>query len=140
MSPELDKFFKKLEGFVKATEDAMTTTLREIVVEVGTGVIKFSPVRTGRFKGNWQMTVGTPSTHSNSGTDPTGDATIAELKIMAATLNPGEVAYIANNLTYAYNVEVIGWQVTPPYMPVQRTLSEFTELVKEAIARNKVGK
>lgn len=140
MSYELEKFSSQLEGFVKATEHAMTNTLREIVVEVGIGVIKFSPVRTGRFKGNWQMTVGTPSTHSSSGTDPSGEATIAELKVMAATLNPGEVAYIVNNLTYAYNVEVMGWEVTPPYMPVQRTLSEFTALVTEAIDRNKVNK
>lgn len=140
MNIEMRRFTEQLDGFVKATEQAITNTLRDIVVEVGTGVIKFSPVLTGRFKGNWQMTVGSPSTHSLASTDPGGEATIAELRVMAATLNPGEIAYIVNNLSYAYNVEVEGWRVTPAYMPVRRTLSEFTELANEAIARNKVNK
>jgi hypothetical protein len=140
MDADLAAFQKQLEGFIKATEEAVTKTLREIVVEVGTSVVRLSPVLTGRFRGNWQMTVGSPSTHSLMTTDPDGAATIAELKVMAATLNPGEIAYIVNNLDYGYNVETVGWQKTPPYMPVRRTLSQFTQLANEAIERNKVGK
>lgn len=138
MSNGADQFTRSLEGFAKLTTQAMTNALRELVVDVGACVIKFSPVLTGRFKGNWQMTIGKPSSHSLPEYDPEGDATLAKIKMMAQTLNPGEVAYIVNNLTYAYNVEVTGWQVTPPYQPVQRTLAEFEALAQEAITRNRV--
>ena len=138
MAHDFASFTKELEGFVQATEEAMTGALRDIVVKVGTTVINFSPVLTGRFKGNWQMTVGSPSKNSLNVEDPDGAETIADLKIMASTLNPGEIAYIVNNITYGYNIETIGWAQTPPYMPVQRTLSEFTELVNEAIIKNRV--
>lgn len=134
-----DSFTKDLEGFAKATEKALTDSLRDLVVEIGATVIKFSPVLTGRFKGNWQMTVGSPSTHSVPNYDEEGAATLAQLKIMAATLNPGEIAYIVNNLSYAYKVEVEGWTVTPAYMPAQRTYAEFEALVNEAVLRNRVG-
>lgn len=135
---EMKQFTKQIEAFAKATEQAIEKTFQDIVVEVGTTVIRLSPVLTGRFRGNWQMTVGAPSSHSLNTTDPEGDATIADLKIMAATLTPGEIAYIANNLTYGYNIETTGWQVTPPYMPVRRTKAQFDALVKEAIAKNRV--
>lgn len=138
MSTDFSNFNKELEGFIKATEEAMTKTLREIVVEIGTIVVRLSPVLTGRFRGNWQMTVGSPSTHSLDREDLDGSSAIADLKIMAATLNPGEVAYIVNNLTYGYNVETVGWEKTPPYMPVRRTLAQFTALANEAIVRNRV--
>lgn len=134
-----DSFAKDIEGFVQRTEKALTDSFRDLVVEIGATVIKFSPVLTGRFKGNWQMTVGSPSTHSVPNYDPEGAATLAQLKIMAATLNPGEIAYIVNNLSYAYNVEVDGWAVTPAYQPVQRTYAEFDALVNEAVLRNRVG-
>lgn len=138
MANDFASFTKQLEDFTKKASEAMTATLRDIVVEVGGKLITFSPVLTGRFRGNWQMTVGSPSSHSLATEDKEGTATLAQLKIMAATLNPGEVAWIVNNLTYGRNVEFTGWTVTPPYQPVKRTLAEFEAIANEAIARNKV--
>lgn len=138
MANGFDSFTKDLEQFGKLAEQAMTNMYREVVVEVGACLIKFSPVLTGRFKGNWQMTVGTASTHSLASYDEEGQATLARLKAVAATLTPGDTAYIVNNLDYAYKVEVLGWRVTPPYQPVQRTLAEFEALAEEAIVRNRV--
>lgn len=132
-------FTKDLEGFAERTEKALTDTFRDLVVEIGATVIKFSPVLTGRFKGNWQMTVGTASNHSLNNYDGEGSATLAKIKAMAATLSPGEIAYIANNLAYSYKVEVEGWAVTPPYQPVRRTEAEFEALATEAVFRNRVG-
>lgn len=138
MIADLDSFNKELEAFTTATEQALTQTLRETVIEVGATVIRLSPVLTGRFRGNWQMTVGVASNHSLATTDEDGQATLAQIKQMAATLNPGEVAYIVNNLTYGINVETEGWRATPPYMPVRLTMVEFKGIVERAAAANKV--
>jgi len=138
MAKEFDSFTKDLEEFGRLAEQAMTNTYREIMIEVSGCLVKFSPVLTGRFMANWQMTVGSASTHSLNSYDETGQATLARLKSIASTLTPGQTAYIVNNLDYAYQVEVKGWAVTPAYQPAQRTLAEFDALAEEAIARNRV--
>ena len=140
MDADLLAFNKRLEGFVEAVKQATTNTLQQIVVEVGTSVVMLSPVLTGRFRGNWQMTVGQPASNTLLTEDPDGAATLAALRQMAATLTPGEVGYIVNNLEYGQNVESLGWTVTPPYAPVRRSLSQFTVIANAAIARNKVDK
>lgn len=139
MNVDLAQFNKELEAFTTATEKALTAALREIVVDLGATVVRLSPVLTGRFRGNWQMTVGAASNHSLATTDQEGDATVAQIKAMAATLNPGEVAYIVNNLTYGINVEATGWAVTPPYMPVRLTQVEFLGIVERAVAHHRVS-
>lgn len=140
MDADLLAFNKQLEGFVEAVTQATTKTLQQIVVEVGTSVVMLSPVLTGRFRGNWQMTVGQPASHTLEATDKDGAATLSALRQMAATLTAGEIGYIVNNLDYGNNVESIGWAVTPPYAPVRRTLSQFTAIANAAIAKHKVDK
>lgn len=140
MDADLAAFTRQLEGFMQATQKAITKTFQEIVIEVGDTVVSFSPVLTGLFKGNWQLTVGQPASHSLTGVDPSGSATTSEIKRIASTLSQGDIAYIANNLTYGLNVETEGWQVTPPYMPVRKTVVEFKSICDAAIARNKVDR
>lgn len=139
ISADVAKFNDELESFISATEKALVKTVRESVIEVGATVIRLSPVLTGRFRGNWQMTVDVPSNQSLATTDPEGQETLAAIRAMAATLDPGEVAYIVNNLTYGINVETEGWAVTLPYMPVRLTMVEFKGIVERAAAANKVS-
>lgn len=140
MDADLESFNRQLESFFKATEQAIAKTFREIVIEVGETVVSFSPVLTGLFKGNWQLTVGSPAAHSLTGVDPSGSATVAEIRSIASKLSQGDIAYIANNLTYGLNVETQGWEKTPPYMPVRKTVVEFKSICDAAIARNKVDR
>ncbi|MNV81033.1 hypothetical protein D3C71_1746710 [compost metagenome] len=95
---------------------------------------------TGLFRGNWQATVGSPASHSLVGEDKSGAATLAEIKSAVTTLNPGEDAYIVNNLSYGFNVETEGWTKTPPYMPVRRTVAQYPARADAIIAKNEVGR
>lgn len=133
-------FTTQLEGFKAAFMQAAATVLREVVVDLGSTVVTLSPVLTGLFRGNWQLTVGTPSTHSLTEVDPEGNETIARIKAKVATLNPGELAILANNLTYGYNVETIGWPATPAYAPVRLTEVQFISMVDKAVAKHRVNK
>ena len=134
-------FAKDIDIFSGIVQKSITGTIQKFIIEVGKDVIELSPVLSGRFKGNWQLTIGTPSTQSLNTFDPSGSATISKLISGAQTLTPGQVAYIVNNLTYGYNIEVEGWPSgKPPYAPVRVATdpSRLNQVLEEAVRSNRV--
>ena len=91
-------FAESLAAFAEQTKEAIDDVFREVVIEIGSSVIRLSPVDTGRFKGNWQFTVGAPSSQSLDTFDKSGHETIAALVAEVSKLEAGQVAYIVNNL------------------------------------------
>ena len=130
-------FAESLAAFAEQTKEAIDDVFREVVIEIGTAVISLSPVDTGRFKGNWQFTVGTPSNQSLDTLDKAGHETIAALVAAASTLEAGQVAYIVNNLVYGVPLEY-GHSDQAPAGMVQITLARFQQIVLEAIRNNQV--
>lgn len=130
-------FAESLAAFAEQTKEAIDDVFREVVIEIGTAVISLSPVDTGRFKGNWQFTVGTPSNQSLDTLDKAGHETIAALVAAASTLEAGQVAYIVNNLVYGVPLEY-GHSDQAPAGMVQITLARFQQIVEEAIRNNQV--
>lgn len=130
-------FAESLAVFAEQTKEAIDDVFREVVIEIGTSVIRLSPVDTGRFKGNWQFTVGAPSNHSIDTVDKSGHETIAELVAQASNLEAGQVAYIVNNLVYGVPLEY-GHSDQAPAGMVQITLARFQQIVLEAIRNNQV--
>ena len=130
-------FAETLVAFAEKTREAIDDVFREVVIEIGTSVIRLSPVDTGRFKGNWQFTVGAPSNQSIDTVDKSGHETIAELVAQASNLEAGQVAYIVNNLVYGVPLEY-GHSDQAPAGMVQITLARYQQIVLEAIRNNQV--
>ena len=130
-------FAESLAAFVEQTKEAIDDVFRELVIESGTSVIRLSPVDTGRFKGNWQFTVGAPSNQSIDTFDKAGHETIATLVAEVSKLEAGQVAYIVNNLVYGVPLEY-GHSDQAPAGMVQITLARFQQIVEEAIRNNQV--
>ncbi len=130
-------FAESLAAFAEQTKEAIDDVFREVVIEIGTSVIRLSPVDTGRFKGNWQFTVGAPSNQSLDTVDKSGHETIAELVAQASNLEAGQVAYIVNNLVYGVPLEY-GHSDQAPAGMVQITLARFQQIVLEAIRNSQV--
>lgn len=130
-------FAESLAAFAEQAKEAIDDVFREVVIEIGTSVIRLSPVDTGRFKGNWQFTVGAPSNQSIDTVDKSGHETIAELVAQASNLEAGQVAYIVNNLVYGVPLEY-GHSDQAPAGMVQITLARFQQIVLEAIRNNQV--
>lgn len=132
-------FADSILEFQSLVSQAVDNMFKDVVIEVGESVISFSPVLTGRFKGNWQLSVSTPTNYSLNTFDPTGASTLSKIVAGSETLTAGEVAYIVNNLTYGYEIEVGGWPSgKEPYMPVRLTEARFAEIVNAAVERRKV--
>ena len=130
-------FAESLAAFAEQTKEAIDDVFREVVIEIGTSVIRLSPVDTGRFKGNWQFTVGAPSNQSMDTFDKAGHETIATLVAEVSKLEAGQVAYIVNNLVYGVPLEY-GHSDQAPAGMVQITLARFQQIVEEAIRNNQV--
>ncbi|ASN67303.1 hypothetical protein 10AX3_4 [uncultured Caudovirales phage] len=130
-------FAESLAAFAEQAKEVIDDVFREVVIEIGTSVIRLSPVDTGRFKGNWQFTVGAPSNQSIDTVDKGGHETIANLVAQVSSLEAGQVAYIVNNLVYGVPLEY-GHSDQAPAGMVQITLARFQQIVEEAIRNNQV--
>jgi hypothetical protein len=91
----------------------------------------------GRFRGNWQFTIGAPAAGELDRIDPSGAATLEALRSQVATLTAGQTAYIVNNLPYAIPLEY-GHSTQAPQGMVRVTLARFQQIVNEAVRNNQV--
>lgn len=91
----------------------------------------------GRFRGNWQFTIGIPASGELDRIDPSGAETLAALTAQVATLTAGQTAYIVNNLPYAVSLEY-GHSTQAPQGFVRVTLARFQQIVNEAVRSNQV--
>lgn len=86
--------------------------VRDAVAYVGLagirGVVMKSPVLTGRFRGNWSLTIGSISNTTTETVDPSGGPTIARAQgaLSAYAAQEGfPMIYIQNSLPYAVPLE-----------------------------------
>jgi hypothetical protein len=91
----------------------------------------------GRFRGNWQFSIGAPAEGELDQVDPAGGVTLAKLRLQVEQLTIGQTAYIVNNLPYAVPLEY-GHSKQAPGGMVRITLSRFQQIVDEAIRNNQV--
>tara|TARA_Y100000310_G_scaffold344961_1_gene460804 strand:+ start:3428 stop:3922 length:495 start_codon:yes stop_codon:yes gene_type:complete len=104
----------------KATEDvefSVAELQRTISIMLLEGAVKRTPVDTGRAKGNWQLSIGTPETGEVS-TKLSARATSNPKE--AAKLNglaPYSVVWLSNNVTYIEVLEFGGFVPKNPTEP-----------------------
>jgi hypothetical protein len=91
----------------------------------------------GRFRGNWQFSIGVPVEGELDQIDPAGGVTLAKLRLQVEQLTIGQTAYIVNNLPYAVPLEY-GHSKQAPGGMVRITLARFQQIVDEAIRNNQV--
>lgn len=121
-----------INRWVEETEEDVKSILQTIVFRIGREVVTLSPVDTGRFKGNWQLTIGSPATGSLLRYDESGGITLSDMSRVVRTLSPGQVAYIQNTVEYGYDLEYGSSQQAPDGM-VRITEAKFAILVNEAV-------
>lgn len=129
-------FLSDVSGFVERAASALNKTATEVEIEVMTLVIMRSPVDTGRFRGNWQTSVGSALTGEleRLGAQPS----IEDMRQVVTALRGGRVSFLSNNLPYGHRLEFDGWSDQAPAGMVRRTVSEYQKIVDAAAARNRV--
>jgi len=127
-------FSGDIAAFADKAGESLDNTVRMVTLELFGSVIRSTPVDTGRARGNWQTTVGSPAggelgIRSES-------AAIAELEQNCGKV--GEVTYMANNLPYIKRLEE-GWSTqSPPHAMVRANFTRIESIVANAARQNKV--
>ena len=97
------QFQKGLMDSLRRVEDHSVIAFNAIALHILRGVINSSPVDTGRFRNNWQLSIGRRSTiESNAGS---GHAAYARGAANVRWRKAGQDAWITDNVPYAKALE-----------------------------------
>lgn len=126
-----DTFVLDIQRFVNAANGKLDLVVRKVALELFSRVISKSPVDTGRFKGNWQVAIGSIPSGTLDLTDKSGSATISKVTAAALGLKAGDIISLVNNLSYAQGLE-FGRSKQAPSGMVRTTVLEFGGVVTQA--------
>lgn len=120
------RFEQQLRQFGVQAAEKVDRIRRASALELFKLVIYATPVDTGRLRGNWQTTVGSPAAAELARVDPGGSAAMAE-----AMTNLGgllDVVWFVNNLPYAEAIEY-GHSKQAPEGMVRRHVAQWPRIV-----------
>jgi hypothetical protein len=126
-------FADQVAAFAAKANARIETAVRKIALEVFKEVILMSPVDTGRFRGNWQVAIGSVASGTVEIDDKAGTATISKVQAETMKLQVGQTITLVNNLPYARPLEY-GHSKQAPGGMVRLTVQKWQPLV-EAVAR-----
>lgn len=107
------------------------TVVRKATLEVFGAVVAKSPVDTGRFRANWNVSAGPVDTSTTESTS----AARAQTEVQKAlTLPVGGVVTIANSLPYARTLEY-GLYPNPPKKPTGKTVGGYSKQAPAGFVR-----
>lgn len=115
-------FSADISGFVRRTGWRTEQVCASIKLGLFNSVIRSTRVDTGRLRGNWQTTTGSPNMSTTDRLDPTGHSAIAEA---SANVKGFSVDYMTNNLPYAEVYEEKDGMVA-------RNMARITRILEEA--------
>ena len=115
------RFIRDMRRYAEKTSQTLEDVAIGFKVELFTGIIKDTPVDTGRLRGNWQTSTGAPKTSEIERIDPDGGAATREVE---TTVKPDTIDYLSNNLPYASFIEERAAMVAKNVERVNRTMQE----------------
>jgi len=89
----------------------------------------------GRFRANWQLTIGTAASGNIDAVDANGGKTITAAVEALQDFESGPTIFIVNNLPYGARLEYEGWSRQAPAGMVRVTVAEFNEIASNAVSQ-----
>lgn len=123
-----NSFALDVRAFVEKAKGNAELAARKVVIEVVNSLVLKSPVDTGRFRANWNISYGTPVQTISDATDKSGSGAIQRGTAVGLTFPIGQTVWITNALPYALPLEYGSSKQAPNGM-VRRTQAEFQGLV-----------
>lgn len=121
---------KKITDKAGANADLV---VRKVAIDILSSVVNKSPVDTGRFRGNWQLSIGNVDSTINSADDKTGAGAIAKGSAELAGFKSGKTIFISNSLPYAHRLEYDSWSRQAPQGMVRLTVIEFKRMLRTSL-------
>ena len=144
-------FALQMAAIIEKTKAAPDLVIRAVLMKIDSRLVSRSPVGDatywknkppagyvgGRFRGAWQMAIGSPSSGTGA-IDADGSATTAAHAGVVGAAKAGDVIYLTNNLPYAKRIEQ-GWSRQAPVGLVALTVVEFNTLLDDAVNGVRAG-
>ncbi|KQI67043.1 hypothetical protein AN189_17625 [Loktanella sp. 3ANDIMAR09] len=123
-----------ISQWTEKAKGRMDTLVKKVAIDAFSEVILKSPVDTGRFRGNWQVAIGSVPDGILLVDDPTGQVTISKVTAVAQGVKAGQVITLVNNLPYAQRLEY-GWSNQAPGGMVRLTAQRWQAIVDKALTQ-----
>jgi hypothetical protein len=120
-----------LDKLTEKVQVDLETVARKATLDVFKAVAKRSPVDTGRFRANWNVSYGAPDEAVTASTDKARLNTEVQ---KAMTLPVGGVVYMSNALPYAQVLEYGGYP-NPPKSPTGKTVGGYSTQAPRGMVR-----
>lgn len=105
MGSNIRDFTLGLDRFVEDIDQNVEKVHRAVALEALKGVVRMTPVDTGRARANWQVSQDAPAAGEVEATDKRGSATITSGGAVALAAPAYSETFIANNLPYIEELE-----------------------------------
>lgn len=120
-----------IRSIVEIQKSKVDKTLRRAIGSLFYRVVMASPVDTGRFRANWNVSWATPNLSvSTSTSDASVQSAITELRTGRGKVDG--VVYLTNNLAYAGKLEH-GYSAQAPSGMVKVAVAEWDEILRASI-------
>lgn len=110
---DYSKRFKKLgdqmQAFASRANMSISKAFRGTAIVLFRGVIKTSPVDSGRFRANWNVALGNPDMAVTLDTDKSGNSATTKMSEFVNSHKDATVFTLTNNLPYAHKLEYGGY-------------------------------
>ncbi|EFP3678738.1 HK97 gp10 family phage protein [Salmonella enterica] len=147
-------FADKIHQFSVDVPEQLSGAVKKITIDFFSGVIRDTPVDTGRLRGNWQCTTDVPASGELDVTDKQGQQTINNMVQAVDAASRDFVAYLTNNLPYAPVAEfglwkdkegkpangprtISGYSTQAPFGMVGLNVSRINHFIRQAVAEMK---
>jgi hypothetical protein len=116
LNNDLVRFSGSITAWIEEAKEKQVDIITSVITQAGDDAVRLSPVDTGRFRGNWQVTANAPAAQSLAVYDKDGNETRTSIRrqaYAAAHSTSTSVIYLTNRLTYAQNLEYGSSQQAP---------------------------
>lgn len=131
----MSKFTLDVEAFVKKAKKNPETVMRAVSLKLFSAIIYESPVDTGRFRFNWQVSDATPARGVKDGFDKTGNSTVSAMTAYIKNSVTWDEFTLTNNLPYARVIEFGGYPGDGP-----NTTGGFSRQAPQGVVRVNIAR
>ncbi len=130
----MSKFIIDINAFCEKAKKNPETVMRQVSLKLFSAIIKASPVDTGRFRGNWNVSGPTPDLRVSEETDRTGTKAVSSVVDFTLNYPRWTDVTLSNNLPYAIDLEY-GSSKQAPEGVVRTNALRFQRLINEEAAK-----
>ena len=128
-------------SFAEELKQASSLVLEEadedrkaITIKLFNSIIQDTPVDSGRARGNWQTSTGTPKTNTIETLDSTGSLAQSDALDVVLTSPEEGTVHFTNNLPYAQPLE-FGHSGQAPAGMVRKNMARIQKILRETLSK-----